>query len=47
MYDFGHFALENFLNKLMFSFRYLHERFKQLQEEVTMLKTNVMKYKVL
>ncbi|XP_041740268.2 coiled-coil domain-containing protein 149 isoform X3 [Coregonus clupeaformis] len=25
--------------------RYLHERFKQLQEEVTMLKTNVMKYK--
>ncbi|XP_036789267.1 coiled-coil domain-containing protein 149-B isoform X4 [Oncorhynchus mykiss] len=25
--------------------RYLHERFKQLQEEVTMLKMNVMKYK--
>lgn len=25
--------------------RYLHERFKQLQEEVNMLKTNVVKYK--
>nr|XP_015200764.1 PREDICTED: coiled-coil domain-containing protein 149 isoform X1 [Lepisosteus oculatus] len=25
--------------------RYLHERFKQLQEEVNLLKTNVMKYK--
>ncbi|KAG9339146.1 hypothetical protein JZ751_024178 [Albula glossodonta] len=26
--------------------RYLHERFKQLQEEVTLLKVNIMKYKV-
>ncbi|KAM9835408.1 coiled-coil domain-containing protein 149-A isoform X2 [Syngnathus typhle] len=25
--------------------RYLHERFKQLQEEVTLLKSNIMKYK--
>lgn len=26
--------------------RYLHERFVQLQEEVSLLKTNLMKYKV-
>lgn len=28
------------------SFRYLHERFGQLQEEVNLLKSNMMKYKV-
>ena len=26
--------------------RYLHERFSQLQEEVNLLKSNIMKYKV-
>lgn len=28
------------------SFRYLHERFSQLQEEINLLKTNLVKYKV-
>ncbi|MBN3299977.1 C149B protein, partial [Amia calva] len=42
-------CMENRLvNSVLFvscSLRYLHERFKQLQEEVNLLKTNVMKYK--
>ncbi|XP_066576882.1 coiled-coil domain-containing protein 149-A [Amia ocellicauda] len=33
------------LDALCMENRYLHERFKQLQEEVNLLKTNVMKYK--
>ena len=28
------------------SVRYLHERFNQVQEEVNLLKSNIMKYKV-
>lgn len=30
-----------------FFFRYLHERLNQLQEEVNLLKTNLLKYKVI
>lgn len=32
--------------KLMLYYRYLHERLKQVQEEVTLLKSNIQKYKV-
>lgn len=34
------------LNVLTVLSRYLHERFVQLQEEVSLLKANLMKYKV-